>query len=312
MGKMKRILLVLLVLCALGPFGLSGCGEASSPLSNSVTSVTGGSTFNPPATVLMAPFSSTDLRGTPQAGIDVSSVNQGYVGAIAESQSRLKLQVTKDGTSFNYDLPNDGTPIIAPLNMGNGIYTFAIMQNTSENRYVELFSTTADAQMPTQFEPFIRPNVFCDYTADGPVVQKAHELTAGATNEGDALASIYEWIRDNIVYDRDKAAELAGKSGYVPNPAETLATKKGICFDYASLAAAMMRSLGIPCKIITGYVSPDGIYHAWNMIWIDGSWKTVAITVDPQTWTRIDLTFAAGGDESTVGDGERYEDRYVY
>ena len=142
--------------------------------------------------------------------------------------------------------------------------------------------------------------------------QKASELVADAANEGDVLRAVYSYIVSNVAYDNDKAAELATQTGYVPNPDETLASGKGICFDYASLAGAMLRSLGIPTKIITGYVSPDGIYHAWNMVYIDVSWHTVEISVDPDTWTRVDLTFAASGALDTVGDGSGYTDRYVY
>ena len=105
---------------------------------------------------------------------------------------------------------------------------------------------------------------------------------------------------------------MATATGYIPDPDRTYEERTGICFDYASLAAAMLRSLGIPCKIITGYVSPDGIYHAWNMVYIDGEWISVEISVGPDSWTRIDLTFAAAGAGSTVGDGTDYTDRYVY
>ena len=75
----------------------------------------------------------------------------------------------------------------------------------------------------------------------------------------------------------------------------------------------MFRSLGLPCKVITGYVSPGDLYHAWNMIYIDGEWMSAEITVEADTWCRIDLTFAAAqqGTE-TVGDGETYTDRFVY
>ena len=75
----------------------------------------------------------------------------------------------------------------------------------------------------------------------------------------------------------------------------TLASGTGICFDYASLGAAMLRSLGIPCQVITGYVSPDDVYHAWNMVYIDGEWISVEISIKPNSWTRVDLTFAASG-----------------
>lgn len=51
---------------------------------------------------------------------------------------------------------------------------------------------------------------------------------------------------DNVSYDNDKTYNLKQATGYVPNPDKTLTSKKGICFDYASLGAAMLRSVGIP------------------------------------------------------------------
>ena len=74
----------------------------------------------------------------------------------------------------------------------------------------------------------------------------------------------------------------------------------------------MLRSQGIPCKIITGYVSPDNIYHAWNMVYIDGTWVDAHIDIKQNTWTRIDTTFAVGSGSSYVGDGIAYTDLYTY
>ena len=214
--------------------------------------------------------------------------------------------------SYNYDLPSDGSAIVAPLNMGSGSYRVRVMQNTSGNNYVELMGVTVDVALASEFEPFLRPNLFCSYDEASACVAKARELAADAANEGDVMRAVYTWVVDNITYDHDKAAEVSGTTGYVPDPDATLAAKSGICFDYASLAAAMLRSLGIPTKIITGYVSPDGVYHAWNMVYINGSWTTVGFHIDPDTWTRVDLTFAAAGAGDTVGDGSSYTDRYTY
>ena len=134
----------------------------------------------------------------------------------------------------------------------------------------------------------------------------------GTLKYNDVVRNIYQWVVDNITYDHDKAAQLASATGYVPDPDATLAAGTGICFDYASLGAAMLRSLGIPCQVITGYVSPDDVYHAWNMVYIDGEWISVEISIKPNSWTRVDLTFAASGAASTIGDGTSYTDRYTY
>ena len=75
----------------------------------------------------------------------------------------------------------------------------------------------------------------------------------------------------------------------------------------------MLRSIGLPARVMTGYVSPGDLYHSWTMVYIDGSWKTVQFSVNPKKWTRMDLTFAAGsGSKKTVGDGNTYTDRYMY
>lgn len=273
---------------------------------------TSGNAFLLPSSVELSVFNKSAATGQNNALIDISSAPKGYVGASGISNSKLKLRITKDDQSMNYDMPSDGSPIIAPLNMEDGVYTVAVMQETTGSRYVELHSVTVDANIQTEFSPYLVPNIFCNYDEKSAAVTKARELVRTAQNEGDALRLIYEWIENNIAYDKTKATELSGKKGYIPDPDETLKTETGICLDYAALAGAMLRSIGIPCKVVTGYVSPDGVYHAWNMVWIDGQWQNIHFTVNPKDWTRIDLTRAANGNSPTIGDGKVYTDRYVY
>jgi hypothetical protein len=100
----------------------------------------------------------------------------------------------------------------------------------------------------------------------------------------------------------------------VPDPDKTLADGKGICFSYASLAAAMLRSQGVPTKIIFGYVSPNDLYHAWNMFYTEEQgWVTAKFETAPGDWNRLDLTFSANGsDDKFIGDGGNYQDVYQY
>ena len=69
-----------------------------------------------------------------------------------------------------------------------------------------------------EFQPFIRPSVYCDYDASSKSTQLANNLSADAQNEGDVVRGIYDWIVENIAYDEDKAARLADATGYLPNP----------------------------------------------------------------------------------------------
>lgn len=296
------------LLACSGPGGSPGGGTGAGGFDLGTTS---GPAWVMPTTALASPFSADSATaGAPV--IDVSHASEGYVAASATSDARLKLQVASGDMNYNYDLPSDGSAIVAPLNMGSGSYLVRVMQNTSGNNYVEITSQSVDVALASEFEPYLRPNVFCDYDDSSACVAKARELVGDAENEGDVMRDVCIWVATNISYDYDKASELSGTSGYVPNPDRTLEEGTGICFDYASLSAAMLRSLGIPCQVVTGYVSPNGVYHAWNMVCVDGSWTSVELSVSADEWSRVDLTFAAAGAGETVGDGSSYTDRYVY
>jgi len=95
-----------------------------------------------------------------------------------------------------------------------------------------------------------------------------------------------------------------------------LADKKGICFDYASLMTAMLRSQGVPCKLVIGYAG--SAYHAWISVWSEtDGWVNAAIYFDGNTWQRMDPTFASSGKQSStimkyIGDGSHYTEKYIY
>lgn len=294
-----------------GKSGGSGCSNGSGSLSPGEE--TSGAAFSLPSSINGVSFNDGAAVSNGSAAIDVSNVSQGYAGAKASSGSRLKLQVAHNGQTYNYDMPNNGTAVFVPMNMGNGSYNIRIMQNTSGNNYVELLSTSANVNLADQFEPYLHPNIFCNFSDSSASTRQARELTSRCATQADALRAICNWVADNVKYDNAKAEKLANATGYIPNPDDTLTTKTGICFDYASLGAAMLRAVGIPAQVVTGYVSPNGLYHAWIMAYIDGTWHTATFTVNPKEWSRVDLTYAAAqGGNSYVGDGVGYEDRYTY
>ena len=271
----------------------------------------GGGSYKAPE-MRTSEFHPDQAEGDTGAAIDISCVNDGYVAVSAISENRLKFQVIKEEDTYNYDLNNDGTPSVMPLQSGDGNYTFRIMENIVDKKYAVLFETSADVKLNDEFDPFLRPNDYVQFDSDSKCVLKAGELAEGAESQLDVVAAVYEFVCDTVTYDTEKAETI--KTMYCPDPDETLSTGKGICFDYASLAASMLRSQGIPAKLIFGYVSPDDLYHAWNMFYTEETgWVTAEFQVDPKQWNRIDLTFAANGSDSKfIGDGSNYSDLYQY
>ena len=118
----------------------------------------------------------------------------------------------------------------------------------------------------------------------------------------------------NITYDHELAATV--QSGYLPVLDTVLAKRSGICFDYASLMTGMLRSQGIPSKLVVGYAGTA--YHAWISVWSEETgWVDGAIYFDGVSWQRMDPTFASSGRQSAaimkyIGDGSNYTTKYLY
>lgn len=251
-------------------------------------------------------------EGNDAVQIDLSGAGDGVIALRAYAQQRLKFQAIQGESTYTYDLASDGTPSVFPLQCGSGHYLFRVMENVSGTKYAMLYQTEADISVSDEFAAFLRPSDYVNYTDDAACVQKAAELAQGAQDANEVVASVYSFICDSVVYDKEKAQSV--QSGYLPDPDETLATGKGICFDYAALAAAMLRSQGIPTRLIFGYVSPNDVYHAWNMFYTDeNGWVTVDYQVSANAWNRIDLTFSANGaDGEFIGNGSNYTDVFFY
>jgi len=153
--------------------------------------------------------------------------------------------------------------------------------------------------------------------ADGPdsgVVALAAALAEGAHSELDVVANIYQHIINNIEYDHELAlAIVEGRvTAHLPDVDATLETGKGICFDYAALMAAMLRSQKIPTKLTLGYVS-GGIYHAWVSVYTQETGWVNVVRFDGICWTLMDPTFSAGAAQGAsldlaefLGDGANH------
>lgn len=267
------------------------------------------------STVLMPQASGTTVKKNDKATIDYSHTGDGYVmvNFTGSTSKRLKVQVAGPSTTYTYDLPA-GKWVTFPLSDGNGSYKVTVLENTTESKYAVVLSESFSVSLGDEFAPFLRPNQYVDYASAPQTVQKAVDLAGNINDPLNKVAAIYDYVVANLTYDKAKAASV--KSGYLPVLDNVLAAKKGICFDYASLMTGMLRSQGVPCKLVVGYAGTA--YHAWISVWTEETgWVDGVIYFNGTTWQRMDPTFASSGGASDaimqyIGDGSNYTQKYLY
>jgi len=200
-----------------------------------------------------------------------------------------------------------------PLSGGNGEYLVRVFEQVEGTRYALALPATIDVVMTDEFAPFLRPNQYVDFNRDSEVVRKAAELTGDVHGLMEKIGAIYNFVIDNIVYDKELAETV--QSGYLPNVDLVLKRGMGICFDYAAVMAAMLRSQGIPTKLVIGYTGDA--YHAWISVYsAETGWIDELIFFDGETWRLMDPTFASSGQTPElmefIGDGANYHARFFH
>ena len=187
-------------------------------------------------------------------------------------------------------------------------------KNISGTKYSTVLGASLSAKLADEFAPFLRPNQYVNYTEDSTAVAKGAELTAGIEDNLEKVAAVYDYVVKNLTYDRKKAQTV--KSGYLPDIDKVLEEKKGICFDYAALMAAMLRSQEVPVKLVVGYTGT--VYHAWLNVWSEESgWVDGMIYFDGADWKLMDPTFASSGKQSEsimkyINNPSNYTAKYLY
>jgi len=267
--------------------------------------------------ILMPTASGTHVNKNQKAEIDYSNTKDGYVMVrfLQRTEKQLRVIITDPhSVQYTYTLKSNGDYEVFPLSGGNGSYTVSVYEQIEGNRYATANTATFSVTLNDEFAPFLRPNQYVNFTKESKTVEKAAELIKNAKDLNDKISAVYTFVIDNLTYDKVLAANV--QSGYLPVLDSVLEKKKGICFDYAALMTAMLRSQGIPTKLVVGYAGKT--YHAWINVYSEESgWIDSVIFFDGKQWHRMDPTFASTGNQSTavmryIGDGTNYTAKFLY
>lgn len=195
---------------------------------------------------------------------------------------RAKLMIEKDNSKYTYDLNIKGNAERFPLQLGDGEYKLTVLENTSGNAYQIIASTKVQVKMKDEKLVYLNSIQNINWSVSDTAIVYAKNLTQDTKDLEEKAKLLYNHMAYNYTYDYDKLASLP--TTYLPNIESTFEDKTGICYDFSSLYAAMLRSQGIYAKLIKGYTTNATGYHAWNEVYDTSKkeWLIIDTTYDLQ------------------------------
>ncbi len=151
---------------------------------------------------------------------------------------------------------------------------------------------------PFERAAFVLPSALVTLTDE--VVTFARTLLWPERPLGEAIGAVFRGIHSGFNYS-------AGATTVATTLPELLASRSGVCQDFAHLAVACFRSAGLPARYVSGYIEtepPPGqeklagsdATHAWAAVEVPGgSWVDLDPTNDHLTDSRY-ITTAWGRD----------------
>ena len=128
---------------------------------------------------------------------------------------------------------------------------------------------------------------------DPRIPDLARQMAAGASNDVEQARAIESHLRKDFGY----TLQLLTKPVNDPLAYFLFERKQGHCEYFASAMAVMLRTLGIPSRVVTGFQS--GVYNpitGWQVIRSADAHSWVEAWLDGRGWTTFDPTpFAVGG-----------------
>lgn len=303
------LLCMSLVFCSCGAENKQSGGDSATKQSESSQN-TKGSRDNTPV-VLTGQADGTVTYGSEGVTIDASHISEGYIMvSYTGTNEKVKLQITgPDEVVYTYDLHGDYETF--PLTAGSGSYTVGVFENIEGTSYSTLFTQTIDVKIDDEFGPYLYANQYVNFDGDSKVVEKAEELSKPCNDDLEVIEQVYNYMISNFTYDYDKAESV--QSGYLPDVDEVFEAQTGICFDYAAVMAAMLRSQRIPTRLEVGYAGD--VYHAWISTYIEEQgWVNGIIQFDGKNWELMDPTFASTSSkpEDFITNTDEYIIKFVY
>ena len=251
--------------------------------------------------------------GNEAVTIDVSNSSRGYFGAKYTGENpRVKLIISKNDEEIIYDIPVDKYEeyVVLPFHAGSGEYEISVWESMGGKMFMSVLDETESIEMDNEALSFLYPSLNVDFDENSLAVQTAANIALTVESNRELANEVFNWIITTIEYDYDLEDAIKAGMRYATDIDEVMISKKGICLDYATIMAAMLRSQGIPAKVVVGLVEHNG-----EILFPKHSWVSVYLETETgYEWVLYDPTFKTS-EEKGVGDSPyqfTYNTEYCY
>ena len=157
-----------------------------------------------------------------------------------------------------------------PLQYGNGKYQVSLFENASGKKYSKEGTVKLTVKMKDELSCFLYPNQYVSYDENTACVKYAQNMCKDMTDQADIYKAVCKYVTSNFVYDFIKSVTV--KPGQLPQIDECWEKRMGICQDLSAMTCAMLRSQGVPARLMIGTVGAN-TYHAWVVAVVNGEEK---------------------------------------
>ncbi|MCD6325926.1 transglutaminase domain-containing protein [bacterium] len=149
-----------------------------------------------------------------------------------------------------------------------------------------------------QWGEFLKPSTYIQ-SDDPKIIQLSKTAVGSANTSYEAATKLCRWVGNHISL-KDYSVGFASAKEVAEN-------KRGDCTEHSVLLAAMLRSVGIPSRVVAGLLFVDGdfFYHAWNEAFV-GEWMPLDATLKRggNEWDAVHIKLAQTSFSSPAGIAE--------
>ncbi|GAA2183814.1 transglutaminase family protein [Brooklawnia cerclae] len=150
--------------------------------------------------------------------------------------------------------------------------------------------TVADAADRLARDPSLDPTERATYLLASPVIELTDEVRAFASTMvdarcpvGEAIESVYHSIHERFEYS-------LGVTSVKTTLPEVIGARAGVCQDFAHLAVACFRAVGLPARYVSGYIETSAPGEPAVLTGADATHAWASVLVPDMGWVDLDPT----------------------